>query len=257
MKDALDPYEVPRIEFEKKTVYVFTRVPHADEARTATIPILIVIGENFVLTLSEKTLPFLEQFLNGKVDFSTTQKTKLFLQIFSQIVAAYNNSLNNISRQVRSFGIHLEEITNKQITQLVGFEGVLNDFLSALVPTNNILNNFLSGKFITLYEEDRDLIEDLSLGIGQLVESCRSNLRTMVNIRESYSTIVTNNLNRIIRLLTALTVIIAVPTMIASFFGMNVALPLADSPEAFFWILSGTGVIGILLLVTFIRNRWL
>ncbi|MDP2650950.1 MAG: CorA family divalent cation transporter, partial [bacterium] len=69
--------------------------------------------------------------------------------------------------------------------------------------------------------------------------------------------IVTNNLNRIIRLLTALTVIIAIPTMVFSFFGMNVTLPGADSPGAPFWILSGTGIIGILLLAVFIKNRWL
>ncbi len=257
LTDALDPYEVPRIEIEKKAVYVFTRVPYGEEARAATAPILIIIGENFVLTLSDKSLPFLDQFLTGKVDFSTTQKTKLFLQIFSGLVATYLNSLNNISRQVRSFGIHLEEITNKQIMQLVGFESVLNDFLSALTPTNTILNNFLSGKFIALYEEDKDLIEDLSLGIGQLIEACKSNLRTVVNIREAHSTIVTNNLNRIIRLLTALTVVIAVPTMVFSFFGMNVALPGAEATDAAFWILSGTGIIGVLLLLIFIKNRWL
>ena len=257
LKDALDPYEVPRIEFEKKAAYIFTRVPHGEEIRAATSPILIVIGENFVLTLSEKSLPFLGQFLTGKVDFSTTQKTKLFLQIFSEIVSTYNSSLNNISRKVRSFGIRLEAITNKEITQLVGFEGVLNDFLSALTPTNTILNNLLSGKFLALYEEDKDLIEDLSLGIGQLMETCKSNLRTMVNIREAHSTIVTNNLNRIIRLLTALTVIIAIPTMVFSFFGMNVALPGTELPQASLWILSGTGIVGILLLAVFIKNRWL
>lgn len=257
LKDALDPYEVPRIEIEKKAAYVFTRVPYGEETRISTAPLLIVIGENFVLTLSDKSLPFLEEFLTGKVDFSTTQKTKLFLQIFSQIVSTYNNSLTQISRRVRGVGIRLEEIKNKDIAQLVALEGVLNDFLAALVPTNTILTNLLSGKFFTLYEEDKDLIEDFSLSIGQLVETCKSNLKTMVNIREAYSTIVTNNLNRIIRLLTALTVIIAIPTMVFSLFGMNVALPGAHSPHALFWILIGTGFITILLLATFIKNRWL
>ncbi len=257
LKDALDPYEVPRIEIERKSAYLFTRVPYGEETRISTAPLLIVIGENFVLTLSDKSFSFLEEFLAGKVDFSTTQKTKLFLQIFSQIVSTYNNSLTQISRRVRSVGIRLEEITNKDVAQLVGLEGVLNDFLAALVPTNTILNNLLSGRFIALYEEDKDLVEDFSLSIGQLVETCKSNLTTMVNIREAYSTIVTNNLNRVIRLLTALTVIIAIPTMIFSLYGMNVVLPGTHSPHALFWILSGTGLITILLLITFIKNRWL
>jgi magnesium transporter len=179
------------------------------------------------------------------------------LQLFSRLVASYNQFLTDISRRVRRLGIRLEEITNKEIAQLVAFEGVLNDFLSALVPTNTILGNLLSSKFLKLYEEDKELIEDLILSIGQLVEICKSNLKTMVNIRESYSTIMTNNLNRVIKLLTALTVILAVPTMIASFFGMNVALPGAGSPHAFVWIFGFTVLIAGLLLLVFIRNRWL
>jgi len=257
LRDALDPNEVPRMEIEKGSIYVFTRIPYGGADNIYTAPLLIIISERLLVTLSPKPLPFLDDFLGGKVAFSTTQKTKLLLQLFSRLVASYNQFLTDISRRVRRLGIRLEEITNKEIAQLVAFEGVLNDFLSALVPTNTILGNLLSSKFLKLYEEDKELIEDLILSIGQLVEICKSNLKTMVNIRESYSTIMTNNLNRVIKLLTALTVILAVPTMIASFFGMNVALPGAGSPHAFVWILGFTVLIAGLLLLVFIRNRWL
>jgi len=254
--DALDVHEVPRIEVAKDTVYIFTRVPYAESNQTITVPILIILGENFLVTVSERALPLFDDFVRSEIDFFTTQKTKFFIQLFSQIIQLYNQHLTGISRQVRGGGVGLENISNRDVIQLVVFEGVLNDFISALLPTSTILRNLLSGKSLKLYEEDRELVEDLLLGSEQLIESCQSNLRTIVNIREASSTIMTNNLNRVIKLLTALTVILSVPTMIASLYGMNVPLPGADEPQAFFFVIGATALISVILFVVFIKNRW-
>ena len=245
------------MEIEDNVKYIFTRVPYSEDQQTLTAPLLIAVGKDFLITVSQKTLPFLTKFSSGALDFNTTQKTKLFLQIFFQIISTYNTSLTDISRRIRQMSIRLEKIGNKDIVQFVTFEGILNDFLAALVPTNTILKNLLSGKFLKLYEDDKDLTEDLFLSSGQIIESCRANLKNIVNIRESYSTIMTNNLNRVIKLLTALTIILTVPTIIASFYGMNVPLPFADSPLAFFWTVGATIIISTFLLVVFIKNRWL
>ena len=115
----------------------------------------------------------------------------------------------------------------------------------------------LSGKHFKLYEEDKDLIEDLLLSNTQLIELSQNNLRTIVNIREGYSTIMTNNLNRIIKLFTSLTVILTIPTMIASIYGMNINLPLANNPLAFIIIMTSIIIISIILLIIFIKNDWL
>ena len=257
LKDALDPNEVPRMEVEKSTTYIFTRIPYSESGKVSTMPVLVALGKDFLITVSQGPLPLLEKFIKGEVDFYTTQKTKLFLQLFSEINASYNVFLNNINRRVRAMSIELEKISNKDIVQFVTFEGNINDFLGALVPTHTILKNILSGKFLKLYEKDEDLTEDLFLANGQFIESCRTILKTIVNVREAYSTIITNNLNRVIKLLTALTIILTVPTIIASFYGMNVRLPFADTPLAFFGILGVAVLISVFLLVIFIKNRWL
>ena len=257
LKDALDPNEVPRMEVEKSTTYIFTRIPYSEKSKVSTMPVLVALGKDFLITISQQPLPLLDKFINGEVDFYTTQKTKLLLQIFSEINASYNVFLNNINRRVRAMSIELEKINNKDIVQFVTFEGNINDFLSALVPTNAILKNILSGKFLKLYEKDEELTEDLFLANGQFIESCRTILKTIVNVREAYSTIMTNNLNRVIKLLTALTIILTVPTIIASFYGMNVRLPFADNPLAFFVILGLTILISVFLLAIFIKNHWL
>lgn len=258
LHDALDPNEVPRMEIEDGVTYIFARAPYKGaNQEVITVPILVAMGKDFVVTVSSKRLPFLEKFTTGEVDFYTTQKTKLFLQIFSEIGFTYSRFLTDINRRVRRISVRLEKIENQDIIQFVAFENNMNDFLSSLVPINSILQNLLSGKFIRLYEEDEDLAEDLFLSNGQSIEICRNNLKTIVNIRESYSAIMTHNLNRTIKLLTALTIILTSSNLIASFYGMNVALPFADAPLAFAGILGGMSIVIAVLLGIFIKQRWL
>lgn len=257
LKDALDPFEVPRLEIEGKTMYIFTRIATGDEAKTITLPILVILSDTALITVSSKRPPFLDTFINSRIEFSTTQKTKLFLQIFSQINKSYNVQLTKIRKDVRATSVNLEDIDNKTIIGFVSFENILNDFLAALVPTGTILDNLVTGKTLPLYENDKDLIEDLMLANEQLTESCRSNLKNIVNIREAYSTIMSNNLNRVIRMLTSITIVLTVPMIITSLYGMNVALPLSGSPVAFWIILVFTFAIMGLLLAILYKNRWL
>lgn len=102
-----------------------------------------------------------------------------------------------------------------------------------------------------------DTIEDLSLESGQLAQITKDTIRNMVNIREAYSTILTNNLNRVIKLFTSLTIILTLPTIVGTFYGMNVALPFAQNPYAFFGILGITIMLSLIALIIFIRNDWL
>ena len=256
LKDALDIHEVPRMETEETAHYVFARFPLRENGRVVTTPLLIVVGNDFLLTVCLRALPFFERFANGKIEFSTIQKTKLFIQIFAEIVADYNHFVTEIGRKVR-VSVDFDHIDNRDIVQFVLFESVLNDFISSLLPTQAILNNILSGRQLQMLEEDQEPVEDLFLGIGQLVERSKATLKTIVNIREAYSTIVANNLNRVIKLLTALTIVLTIPTMIASFYGMNVALPYSQSPLAFWGVIAGTIGISLAVLAIFARNRWL
>lgn len=257
LKDGLDQNEVPRLEIDNNVVYIFSRVPIEKGSRIITSPLLMIIGKNFVLTISHYNFPIAKR-LNAFGDtFSTTQKTKLFFQIFSIFNSDYQRLINRISKDVRRSTVNLERIRNQDIASFVRFESVLNDFLAAFAPTSKILDRLLSGKIIRLYEEDKDLIEDLYLGNGQLMELCTSNLKNIVNIRDAYSTIMTNNLNRVIKFLTALTILINIPVLISSFYGMNVALPFQSSPQAFLIIVIITFTSALLLFAIFLKNRWI
>jgi magnesium transporter len=257
LRDAVDPYEVPRMETEGDTIYIFTRFPYREQENILTTPLLIVIGKDFVATISQKPCPAVERLLSGSSVFYTTQKAKFFLQLFSQVNNSYNFFVNTISKKVRGMSAALEHITSAEIGQFVAFEDVLNDFLSSLVPTNAVLQNLLSGKTLKLYEEDKDLVEDLFLQNGQLIEISRANLKTLMNVRDSYSTITTHNLNRTIRILTSLTIILTFPTMIINLYGMNVRLPFAQDPRAFYFVGVFVVLLSLGLVWLFRKKRWM
>ncbi len=260
VRDALDPDEMPRLETEGDTTYVFMRYTYNNDGRLFTAPVALIVGPKAFITIAPQPFPNLELFTKGKLEVFTTQRAKLFLQVMRHITNTYNIGLNTINRQIRGAraGLNVTSISNRNFVQFVVIEDVLNDYLSELMPTNNMLTNLLAGKHsLSFYEEDRDIIEDLVLGTRQSIESSKSNLKTIVNIREAYSNIMTNNLNRQIKLLTSLTIILMVPNVIAGFFGMNVPIPLQDYPWAFPAIVLATLGLCSYLIWLFNRRGWL
>lgn len=256
LQDARDIYEVPRLEVEENNIYIFTRYAYTENSQVYTAPVLFIIGPDFFITISEKPYYTFKKFIDEK-SFYTTQKVKLFLQLLMQINQSYNSFVNNISKDVRRMGIELEKVNNKDIVKFVRYESFLNDFLAALVPTNAILQNLLSGKYIKLYEEDKDLIEDLQLNTNQLIDISKSNLRNIVNYREAYSAIMTNKLNQVIKLFTALTVILTIPMIVSSIYGMNVRLPFEQNPSTFYGIITILLVLSLSIGFLFWKKRWL
>lgn len=257
VRDAVDPFEVPRLEVEGEAVYAFARTAHKLEEEIVTVPVLVAVSGENVITVSKKELPFMERLREGRPALYTTQKTRLLIQIFFQILGSYSDLLNDINRQVRRIGVNPEKTRERDVLRFVRFEETLNTFVADLLPMGRILKELLSGKNLKLYEEDKDLVEDLLLSTEQLVEVCKSNLRSIVNIREGYSAVVTNKLNRVIRILTVWTIILTIPTIVASLYGMNVSLPGAQSPWAFWGIAGVTVGVSLGLLGFFIHKEWL
>ena len=258
--DARDEDEMPRMEREGDLTYIFTRYAHTDDdLHVAIAPLLFVIGSDLLLTISPRQFPRFDKFIDEKINFNTTQRTKLVLQILDQIVDKYETHLNNINRQIKAIRARLrvEEINNQDFVSFVLIEDELNEFMSALTPTNAILRRILLGKHIPLYADDEDIVEDLLLNNEQSIEQCRSSIKSIVNIREAYSTIMSNNLNRVIRILTVATVLISVPTLVASVYGMNVSLPFSDRPQIFLGIVILSLGLSLLLLAIFKAKKWL
>lgn len=249
LEDAIDAEEMPRLEKEGDHSYIFVRFAYKDiDGVVATAPLLFIFAENLLITISLVPLPLLDRFRAGRVEFATTQRAKLVLQALHLIVDQYDQYINSTSKQIKLIRSRLRghEIRNQDFVDFVTIEDELNEFLSALQPTNATLRRLLLGRHVPLFDEDQDIIEDLLLNNEQSIEACSSNIKSIINIRAAYSSISSNNLNRTIKILTAATVLLAIPNVFFGMFGMNVPLPFADEPWAYEAVVSFT-ILAVLL----------
>jgi magnesium transporter len=254
--DALDPYEAPRFENVDGATYVFLRYPDTTNTESITTPLLLVVTDVGLIAIALLQPPFIEKYLSGSVVFDTSKPLSLFIKLQSEVDSMYSHALNGIQRGVNHKKRSINRITEKDIVELATYEMGLNDYMDALVPQTSVLTKLLSGKVFTLQSGERDVVEDLMLSANQHSELSKSLLKTTEDIRSAYMAISTERLNQVLKRLTALTLIIAIPTLITSFFGMNVTLPFQNNPDTVVGITVLIGIIAFIMLVIFSRQRW-
>lgn len=245
LRDTLDPHEVPRVELEGEWVYFITRLPDTDDDfNDFTTPILFALGREHLVTVSRDPLGRLWQPFIDKTQVPTTQKMKLFMLMIEAISRQYSTRVASINRQMRAATSDVTNLRPKEIAIFVEYERKLNDYFDALIPTNTALEKILGGKLLPLHENDRDLVEDLSIDLEQLIARCKSLLRTITNVRDSYRAVMDTRLNETMRILTVITVAFTLPTMVAGLFGMNIAIPVNTSSPATFWMVIALSLLG-------------
>jgi len=241
LEDALDEDEVPRLEREGDQSYMFVRYPYKNsDGEMDTAPLLIMFDSELVMTVSLFHLPAVDTLLSGKTSFATTQRTKLILLLLSHISDQYDVSISQTTRNIKIIRSRLrgKGISNQDLIDFVTIEDELNEFHSSLQPTNATLRRLLAGRQLQLFEEDQDIVEDLLLNNEQSIEAIRSNLKSITNIREAYSAISANNLNRTLTILTVATILISVPGFAMGIYSLNIPLPFQHTSWIFWVIMS-------------------
>ncbi len=260
LKDALDLYEAPRVEQENGVIYVFTRYYFVDdEVINATEPVLFVYHPDCFISIERTKSDIFKSQTSGVQNVVTTQKTKLLLQLFFEVNNSYQRYVNQATRHIFMVRSELKRTTIKTETLLglVEIEDDLNEILSALQPHAAVLRSLLSGRYLKLYEEDEDLIEDLSLNTNELIELVKSRLKSLVNIRQAYEALATSDLNRTFKRLTSISIFLMVPTIMAGLYGMNVILPFQNYSNAFWIVIVITSLLTSGMLWYFNRKHWL
>lgn len=257
--DATDIYETPRIEQEDGNTYVFARYCYPEGRDIATEPILIIYTKHHLFTILRRKTTVLDRIIRGIEPVSTTQKTKTLLQILGAINYSYDSSMYKINRHILGLRRKLSksDIKNEYFIEFIDIEENLNEYLTALQPQAVMYRNLLNGRFLPLYEEDKDLVEDLSLSTTELIDLIRSRIKTISSIRDAYSTIMANILNRMFTRLTSIGIFMAVPTLFASLYGMNVLLPLENNAHAFWVIVSSIAATTTVVIFIFRKLKWL
>ncbi len=258
LADGVDPNEAPRIEKDGTSVFIYTRYCLPEAEKMTTAPLLIVHAKGVTITICRQPFTHLEQIIGGQANIVTSKRAQLTLELLQIINGGYKRRIYNAGRRILQSRSRLdrEQISNKDFISFIDIEEDLNDFLLVLEPMSEILIALLSGKFMKLYEEDRDLIEDLSLGNQELTRLAQSRLSTLRNIREAYSTIMANSLNKVFKLMTSITILMGIFTLITGIYSMNISLPAAHNPNAFWIILGITGTAIGAVAAYFKKNKW-
>ena len=249
---GLDKNEIPRFEVDEGQTYIITKtVSYSNKNDLQTL--LIVITDNFILTLSNQKTRFADDIILGKKRFTTTQKLKSLIIILSKINKDFEDTTLKIVRSVNSKKSSINELSEKDINTLLENESILNNFVSNYFYISRVYNQTL--KNIKFFEEDKDIIEDMVIDTKQGQELCQSALTTISNIRNHYVIILSNKLNKVITLLTIFTVMISIPAAISGLYGMNLVLPLQNSRYMFGAIVAFIIVIWTVLLIYFRKQK--
>lgn len=259
LEDAVDIYEAPRIETYQGAVYLFTRYCHPEGTEIATEPLLIVYTSDYIFTVSRIETTILDRLIRDQLEFVTTQKTKTVLWMLDEINKSYEKHLTKVARRVLQLRAELRQsrLSAKEFVRIIELEEDLNEFLSALQPQSLLFNSLLGGKYLRLYEDDRDMIEDIERSTGELIGQVQGRLRTLVNMRQAYDAIATTNLNATFKRLTSIAIFLTIPTIVGGLWGMNIAVPFAHNQYAFAIVLAIVLGLSTLAVLIFRKNKWL
>ena len=240
LKAALDEEERPRIDAEDDVVLIVMDIPvttEFEEIKTLTThPLGVIITRDYIVTVCSRKAQILDDFVSGKVrHFTTAKRTRFMFQIFYRNASYYLNHLRQIERSISRIEIELHRsMKNEELFQMMELEKSLIYFSTSLKSNEAVLERILRSKPLTMYEDDAEFLEDVIIENKQAMEMSQIYLHILNGMTQAFATIISNNLNIVMKFLASVTIIIAVPTMIASFYGMNVLnLPLSDQPLAF------------------------
>lgn len=252
---ALDEEERSRIEIDEDTnnVLILVDTPCISKDRESniyeTLPIGIISTAKAIVTVSLSETLVLDPFVKNRVKtFFTYKKSRFVLQILYKNASLYLYFLKRIDKQSNLIENELHKsMKNKELIQLLTLEKSLVYFSTSLKANELVMEKLLRYDFIKKYEEDKELLEDTIIENKQAIEMAKIYSDILAGTMDAFASIISNNLNIVMKVLTSITIIMAIPTIVSSFFGMNVPVPFSDNPLAFLWIIIGS--IGICMLV--------
>lgn len=262
-KDALDDEERSRIEKEDDSLCIIVDFPYIthDEAGFPvyeTIPIGILISDEAFITVSLKETSILEDFKNNKVKgFFTYKKTRFALQILFVISSYYLRYLKQINRKTNEVERELHQsMKNQELYAFLALEKSLVYFMTSLKANKVVLNKMLRLNLLKMYEEDKDLLEDVIIENQQAIEMAETYSSILSGMMDAFASVISNNLNIVMKFLTSFTIILSLPTMVASIYGMNVGLPFQDKPYAFLLIISIAVLLSTITTIIFWKKKF-
>ena len=261
---SLDLDEMPRIERDEDEGYTFIllRIPHYQgenvDVPYATIPLGIIIVGGVIVTVCRHETAIIKPLLNGKYrGLKTGKRYRFVLYVFLETASRYLAHLRDINKTTEALEDQLQKSTrNREVLELVKYQKSLTYFATALRSNEVMMERDQRMKLFNQYDEDADLLEDVITENQQAIQMTGIATEILSGMMDAFASIISNNVNSVMKLLTALTIVVSMPTIVSSFFGMNVNIPLADHALAYLGILALTVILTVGTIFIFYRRDW-
>lgn len=239
----LDDEEIARVETDEDQILIIVNVPTTAGGAVIydTVPLGIVLNDEYIVTVSLRELDLYRNFTGGRIKSAFTfKKTRLILQILQQQTNIYLRSLRDIDRRYDVLEARLRQnMNNEDLNALLNLQKSLVYFNTSLRSNDKVMDKLFRTRTIRMYEEDRDLLDDVIIENKQAIEMADVYTTILKNSMDALASISNNNLAKVMNFLTIITLLVTVPTFITSFFGMNLPMPYSGSP---FMTLSVLGI---------------
>lgn len=261
LRAPLDEEERSRIEFEDDYTLIIVDIPLTEERKGQehfiTIPCGIILTDDMIFTVCLEDTPILSVFMDGRVrNFWTYKKTRFILQILYRNASMYLQYLRVIDKKSDEVEKRLHASQeNRELIQILELEKSLVYFTTSLRSNEIVLEKMLKNESIKQYPEDEELLEDVIIENKQAIEMANIYSNILSETMNGYASVISNNLNVVMKRLSIITIVMSIPTIIASLYGMNVAgIPFAHHPQGFLIMLLISGI--VTALGGFIFGKW-
>jgi len=244
IRAALDEEERARIEYDNGQTLIIVDIPMPDtESDTVytTLPLGIILVKDSIITVCLRESAIIREFINKKIkSFYTFYRTRFILQILYRNASQYLHYLKIIEKTSSRIEQDLHKsMKNKELIQLLKLEKSLVYFSTSLKANEIVLEKMLKFEYIKKYPDDTELLEDVIIENKQAIEMATIYSSITGGTMDAFASLISNNLNMVMKFLTSITIVMAIPTMVASLYGMNLKmLPFADKPYAFWIVLA-------------------
>ena len=253
IRAALDEEEKARLEIDDDIILVIIDVPIHDENNRCsftTVPLGIILLKDHILTVSTVKLSLIEEFVQGRIkSFFTFKKTRFILQMlfrnstyFLLYLKQIGRISDNIERQLKN------NLRNQELMLLLELEKSLVYFTTSLKSNEAVLERMMRTEIVKRYPDDLELLEDVIIETKQAIEMANIYSSILGSTRDAFSTVMSNNLNIVMKKLTSITIVFAIPTVVSGLWGMNVGgVPFASDTYGFLWVLLVAFACGIII----------
>lgn len=266
LTDSLDPDERSRFEEEDDVKLIVLNSPIRnknvveDDALYVTIPIGIIITKDYVITISSYPTEVLESFTTRRViNFDPSNKGNFIIDVLDKTVFYFMRYLKDLNRKRNQFEDRLEDsMKNEDLLKMSNIQNSLVYFNTAIRANELLVAKLKRIDFLELEtERDRDLLEDVMIDNSQALEMSMVYTNILNSTMDTFASMISNNLNNVMKRLTSITIILMVPTLVASFYGMNMPLPFENNSAAFWGALIVSAILALLVVYWMRKKRLL